>query len=89
MLTVCRLPYRNVEHWKMSTYIFGYLLPTTFAKDYTFWFNCQTLGHAPLPKLVNTGPPGVQYRGRYQFNSIQVITQLCNVTRNEIQSMVR
>ena len=27
-------------------------MPTTFAKDYILGFNCQMLGHAPLPKLL-------------------------------------
>ena len=57
MLTVCSLPYKTVEHLKCLTYIFGYLLPTTFAKDYIFGSSCQTLGHVLLPKLVSTDPP--------------------------------
>ena len=54
----CRPPYRNVEHWKMFNLYFGYLLLTTFAKDYIFGSNCQKLGHASLPNLVSTDPLG-------------------------------
>ena len=43
---------------KCITYIFGYLLPMTSAKDYIFEFNCRKLVHAPLPKLVSTDPLG-------------------------------
>ena len=39
---------------KCLTYIFGYILSTTFTKDYDFGSNCQK----PLPKLVSTDPLG-------------------------------
>ena len=58
MLTVCCLPKRNVEHWKMPNFIFGHLLPSAFVIDYNFGSSCQKLGHAPLPKFVSTDPLG-------------------------------
>ena len=47
---------------KCLTYIFGYLLPKTFTKDYIFGSNCEKLGRASLPNLVSTDHPGYQYR---------------------------
>ena len=40
--------------------IFLYLLPTTFAEDYTLGSYCQKFGHVSLPNLASTDPPRLQ-----------------------------
>ena len=53
-------------------YIFEYLLPTTFAKDYIFGSNRQNLGHALLPKLVGSYTFGMMRKQNSAYSTLML-----------------